>query len=311
VPPRRLLPLLAPAAIALAAGVLAGCGRTGPAPVATAGAGPRFEVVAAEGFWGSIAAQLGGPRVYVRSLVDDPGVDPHSYQPSAADARAFVASSVAIVNGLGYDPWATALLQGSASPRRTVLDVGAALRLPAGANPHRWYYPADVARMVALITAAYERTDPADAGFFAARRRAFETVALARYDALRAEIRRRYAGVPVGYSESIFQGLGEDLGLRLLTPRGYAKAIAEGTEVTARDAAQVEAQARGRRIALWVVNSQNATPDVERVTRLARARGIPVATITETPVPAHASFEQWQVAQLEGILRGLRRARGS
>ena len=49
------------------------------------------------------------------------------------------------------------------------------------------------------------------------------------YDALRAQIRRRFAGVPVGYSESIFEPLGQSLGLKLLTPSGFAKAVAEGT----------------------------------------------------------------------------------
>src|SRR6478752_957510 len=90
--------------------VLAGCGRSDPLPVAHSGVRPRFRVVAGEDVWGSIAAQLGGPRVAVSSIVADPGVDPHSYQPSAGDARAFVDASMAIVNGLGYDPWARQLL---------------------------------------------------------------------------------------------------------------------------------------------------------------------------------------------------------
>ena len=71
--------------------------------------------------------------------------------------------------------------------------------------------------MIAAITARYERLDPADASYFAARRRVLERHALARYDALRAAIRARYRGTPVGYSESVFQGLGEDLGLKLAT----------------------------------------------------------------------------------------------
>jgi len=308
-PVRRPLTLLL-SLIVFAGLALAGCGRSGPRAVAKGGSGPRFSTVAAESFWGSIAAQLGGPRVAVRSIVDDPGVDPHSYQPTAADARASTDASVAVVNGLGYDPWAGELLQASPSPRRAVIDVGTALGLPAGANPHRWYYPADVRRVIAMIVAAFDRVDPGDSAYFAARRHAFETVALARWDALRARIRARYAGVPVGYSETIFQGLGADLGLRLVTPPGFARAVSEGTDVDAADAATVEAQARDRRIALWVFNSQNATPDVERVTRLARSRGIPVATITETPTPAGATFQRWQVEELEDILHGLQRARG-
>jgi zinc/manganese transport system substrate-binding protein len=133
---------------------------------------------------------------------------------------------------------------------------------------------------------------------------------LARYDALLKQIRARYAGVPVGYSESIFQPLGEALGLKLLTPYSFAKAIAEGTEVTAQDKQAVDRQASNRQIKVWVFNSQNVTPDVQRVNELARAAHIPITTVTETLSPASDSFEQWQVAELEGLERALHEATG-
>jgi zinc/manganese transport system substrate-binding protein len=46
------------------------------------------------------------------------------------------------------------------------------------------------------------------------------------------------------------------------------------------------------------------------VTALARAHDIPVATVTETLSPAGDSFQQWQVAQLEGLARALHQATG-
>jgi zinc/manganese transport system substrate-binding protein len=127
---------------------------------------------------------------------------------------------------------------------------------------------------------------------------------------LRAQIKSRYAGVPVGYSESIFQGLGEGLGLRLLTPYSFVKAIAEGTEVTAEDKRTVDRQAEDREIKVWVSNSQNVTPDVQRVSATARAKGIPIATITETLSPPSDSFQQWQVSELEALMRALHAATG-
>jgi zinc/manganese transport system substrate-binding protein len=296
-------------ALAATLGVL-GCGRSGPAAVGHSGSGPRFVVVAAENFWGSIATQLAGGRASVRSIIVDPSTDPHSYQPSAGDARVMTSANVAIVNGVGYDDWAEQLLQGSPSAGRAVLNVGELLALPQGANPHRWYYPADVTKVIDAIVADFDRIDPADSAYFAARSRAFSTVALAGYDRIRATIRARYRGTPVGYSESIFQGLGEDLGLRLLTPRSFAKAVAEGTDVTAGDKRTVDSQAEHRRIAVWVFNSQNVTPDVQRVNQIVRARGIPIVSVTETLSPATASFEQWQTHQLQELQRALHRATG-
>jgi zinc/manganese transport system substrate-binding protein len=295
--------------VALAA-FAAGCGSAGSPVASSAGGGSRLQVVAAENFWGSIAAQLGGAKVDVQSIIVNPATDPHSYEPTPKDARTLAGSRLAIVNGAGYDNWAAKLLEASPSSGRVVLNVGHLLGLGEGANPHRWYFPADVRSVIAAITADYERLDPAAAGYFDARRVAFETRGLARYDELRVQIRARYAGVPVGYSESIFQGLGEDLQLKLMTPYSFVKAIAEGSEVTAQDKRTVDEQAESKRIAVWVFNSQNVTPDVQRVNEIARAKGIPIATVTETLSPASDSFEQWQAAQLEGLARALHAATG-
>jgi zinc/manganese transport system substrate-binding protein len=308
-PTVRSIGMCLAAAVALA---LAGCDSSGsPSTSASAGGGAaKFEVVAAENFWGSIAAQLDGGRATVQSIIVNPSTDPHSYQPTAQDARAIADANMAIVNGVGYDEWAVQLLQASPLSGRVVLNVGDLLGLGQGANPHRWYFPADVYTVVNEIVADYDRLDPPDAAYFAQRKRLFETDSLARYNRLLHEIRARYAGVPVGYSESIFQGLGEYLGLRLLTPYSFAKAIAEGTDVTAQDKQTVDTQARDRQIKVWIFNSQNVTPDLQRVNQIVREQHIPIATITETLSPASASFEQWQVAELEGLLRALREATG-
>jgi zinc/manganese transport system substrate-binding protein len=288
--------------------LLSGCG--GAAEGGASSATGKLQVVAAENFWGSVAAQLGGTKVQVRSIITNPNTDPHSYDPTARDARTMAGAGLAIVNGVGYDEWASKLLAASPAEGRVLLDVGGLLGLKDGDNPHRWYYPADVLAVVRRIVADYDSLRPSEKPYFAQRQQAFETVSLARYDELRREIRARYAGVPVGYSESIFEGLGEDVGLKLLTPYSFVKAIAEGTEVTARDKRTVDRQAEAREIEVWVFNSQNVTPDVQRVNELARAAHIPIATVTETLAPASDSFQQWQVAQLEGLARALHEATG-
>jgi zinc/manganese transport system substrate-binding protein len=307
-PRPRAVVYLAPVAASLAIGaiLLAGCGSTGSA---SSGSG-KLQVVAAENFWGSIAAQLGGEKVAVRSIIVNPATDPHSYEPTAADARAMAGAQLAIVNGIGYDVWASRLLAANPSSGRVVLDTGSVLGLKTGDNPHQWYSPDHVHVVIDRIVADYEKLRPADASYFAQQKKTFETSGLARYDALIARIRARYAGVPVGYSESIFQPLGEALRLKLLTPYSFAKAVAEGAEVTAQDKQTVDSQVQRREIKVWVFNSQNVTPDVQRVNQLARAAHIPIATVTETLSPASDSFEQWQVAELEGIEKALHEATG-
>jgi zinc/manganese transport system substrate-binding protein len=300
---------LAPLAAIVAAGAigLAGCGSPEPNEESSFG---KLRVVAAENFWGSVAAQLGGAKVDVQSIIVNPDTDPHSYEPTAEDARTMAGAQMAIVNGIGYDEWASRLLAANPSGERAVLDVGSLLGLGQGGNPHQWYSPAHVHAVIDRIVAGYDRLRPADAGYFAQRKKVFETVGLARYNELIRQIKARYAGVPVGYSESIFRPLGEALGLKLLTPYSFAKAIAEGTEVSAQDKQTVDRQVSSRQVKVWVFNSQNVTPDVQRVNELARAARVPNVTITETLSPASDSFQQWQVAQLEGLERALRAATG-
>jgi zinc/manganese transport system substrate-binding protein len=278
--------------------LLAGCGGSSGSSSASAG---ELRVVAAESSWGSIAAQLGGSRAAVSSIVVNPNTDPHSYEATASDGVLVARSRMALVNGLGYDSWASKLLAANPSSARVVLDVGKLLGLKEGDNPHQWYSPSSVRRVIDQIVADFKRLDPKDAAYFDQRRATFESRGLAEYNRLRGEIRSRFAGVPVGYSESIFQPLGADLGLKLITPY---------TEVSAADKQTVDRQAEDHAIKVWVYNSQNATPDVQRVNQLSRAAHVPIATITETPSPASANFEQWQSVQLRSLLQALHRATG-
>jgi len=275
----------------------------------TAGGG-LVQVVAAENVWGSIAAQLGGDRVHVTSVIANPATDPHDYEPTALDARAFAGAQLVIVNGIGYDPWAPKLLGGNPVGGRLVLTVGDVVGIEPGGNPHRWYSPANVQQVIAAIVADYKRLDPKDAATFDRQRASFETKGLAAYKSEIAAIRKHYAGTPVGASESIFAPLAQALGLKLVTPDSFLKAISEGTEPTAQDVTTIDRQIARREIAVWVFNSQNSTPDVAAQVAAAKAAAIPVVALTETLSPAGATFQQWQSAQLQQLAAALHEATG-
>ncbi len=297
--------ILVVAGSTLAAITFTACGGGNPAA-----AQGKLQVVAAENFWGSIASQLGGSKVSVHSIIVNPSTDPHSYEPTAGDARTLAGAKLALVNGIGYDTWASRLLAANPVSGRTTLDVGNLLGLVDGDNPHQWYSPTSVQKVIAAIVTDYDKLDPADKTYFAAREQHFERSSLSTYNHLSAEIRTRFSGVPIGYSESIFQPLGQALGLKLLTPYSFAKAVAEGTEISAQDKETVDAQAQRGLIKVWIYNSQNATPDIQRINAICRSKHIPIATVTETLSPAGDTFEQWQVAELKGLINALHAATG-
>jgi len=269
-----------------------------------------IQVVAAENFWGSIATQLGGDRVHVTSVITNPATDPHDYEPSTVDARTIAGAQMVIINGIGYDPWAPKLIAANPVHGRVVLTVGDLVGIKPGGNPHRWYSPTNVQQMIGAIVADYTKLDPKDAAYFRTQRTRFETKGLAQYKQLIATIRRKYHGVAVGASESIFAPLAQALGLNLITPYSFLKAISEGAEPTAADKTTIDRQIAKKQIKVWVFNSQNSTPDVARITDAARKQGIPITTITETLAPASATFEQWQSAQLKALAAALHKATG-
>jgi zinc/manganese transport system substrate-binding protein len=268
-------------------------------------------VVAAEDTWGSIARQLGGAHADVTSVIANPNVDPHDYEPVPQDGATIADAQLLIVNGLGYDSWASKLAAASPSRSRIVLDVGQVIGLHDGDNPHQWYSPAAVKRVIDEITQDLKQLDPADAAAFDAQRQAYLQDGLAQYDALRNGIRTKYMGTPVGASESIFAPLATDLGLDLETPKSFLDAIAEGNEPTPKDKATVDAQLSERQVKVFVYNEQNTTPDVQALLDRARAARIATVSVTETLSPKGTTFQAWQSAQLEALEQALAGATGA
>ncbi len=306
---RRRLGVVAACAVM----VVTACGTSssgGAGSTATAGGSKKITVVAAENFWGSIAAQLGGDRVTVTSIIDNPDADPHDYEPTPTDGRAIAGAQLFMDNGVGYDPWAVKLAAANPVDGRTALTVGDLVGAKGGDNPHRWYNPDDVTKVIDEVTADYKKIDPVDAGYFDQQRASFTATTLKPYTDLIVTIKKTYGGTPVGASESIFAMLSPALGLNLLTPPAFLHAISEGTDPTAADKATIDDQIKTGKIKVYVYNNQNATPDVQRQVEEAKAAGIPVTTITETLTPAGASFQDWQVAQLESLRKALARATG-
>jgi len=204
----------------------------------------------------------------------------------------------------------TALLNANPDGARIVLTVGNLFALHDGDNPHRWYDPAEVEVVANTIAADLEKLEPSHDAYFEHQLHQFTTVGLADYHALIAQIKARYAGVPVGASESIFALQAPALGLDLVTPASFMKAVSEGTEISAQDTITGQRQITSHEIKVWIYNSQNATPEIQQLNALACRNHVPIATVAETLSPQTDTFEQCQVAQLKGIERALSQATG-
>jgi len=296
VPPLRFVALAA-----LAGLVLAACGT--PAGGSVNG---TLQVIAGENFWGSIAAQLGGSHVSVTSIVTNPNSDPHDYESSATDARAFATADYVVLNGAGYDDWGQKLLSANPSPSRKVFTVAKLLNKKPGDNEHFWYNPDWVEKVADRITADYQALDAADAGYFSQQRAAFSTALKPYHDAI-ARIRSAHNSAPVGATESIFVYMGQALGLTLVSPPEFMQAVSEGNDPPAQTVAQFQDQISHRKIKVLVYNTQTSTPVTENLKQMAARNNIPIVGISETVEPSTASFQDWQIKQLAGLEAALSR----
>ena len=275
--------------------VAAACGSGSPSSP-----GSSISVVAGENFWGSIAAQLGGSRVTVHSVVTDPNADPHEYESNTTDARAFADAALVVLNGAGYDDWGQKLLDANPNSHRTVLNIAQLLGKKPGDNPHFWYQPDYVIAITDKITAEYKVINPTDAPYFDQRHAAFKT-ALQPYMDRIAQIKSKFAGVPIGSTESIFVYMASALGLNLISPPEFMNAIAEATDPPAAAVATFHDQVNSRSIKVLVYNVQASTSVTTNLKQIAQQKGIPLVGVSETLQPAGASFQDWQESQLSTL----------
>ena len=236
-------------------------------------------------------------HVSVTSIVTNPNADPHDYESSPQDARAFATADYVILNGAGYDAWGAKLLSVNPNANRKVFTVADLLNNKAGDNPHFWYNPDWVEQVADRITADYKAMDSADSDYFTQQRAAFRTALKPYHDRI-AKIKATFPGVAIGSTESIFVYLAQALGLNLISPPEFMQAVAEGNDPPAQTVAEFHDQVAGKKIKVLVFNVQTSTNITEDLKRLATNNGIPVVGVSETLQPLDATFQEWQGAQL-------------
>lgn len=265
-------------------------------------------VTAAENVWGSIAAQIGGSHVAVTSIITNPSTDPHTFGTTPDTAVAIGTADLVVENGLGYDPFVDRVLAADPQPKRRLLNVAAALGVAhrPDANPHLWYWTARLPEVAHAIAHELSALDPADAAAFRAGELRFDRSLQPLLQTIR-QIRRRFAGSPVAYTERLPGYLLAAAGLRVVTPVGFAAALESGTDPSPQDVAAFDRQLTGHGAEVLIYNSQVVAPAAEHAKSLAQRSGVPVLGMSELLPAPHVSFQQWQLHQDRALLKALSR----
>jgi zinc/manganese transport system substrate-binding protein len=187
---------------------------------------------------------------------------------------------------------------------RRVLNVAELLGQKTGANPHFWYNPDYVNRVVTQMEQDLTSMDPKNADDY---RRQYQAVqaSLTQYQNRIQAIRQQFKGTKVAATEDIFVYVANAAGLDLISPPEFMGAVAEGIDPPIQSVIAFQNQIKSKEPVLLVYNHQTVTPLTESIKRMATAEGIPIIGITETIQPPDASFENWMDAEIAALQNGL------
>jgi zinc/manganese transport system substrate-binding protein len=263
-------------------------------------------VLAVENFYASLVNQLGGQCVSTATILSDPDADPHEFQPSAGDVRAYQGAQLVVENGLGYDDFSDKILA-TLGQQPVLVKAGDVVGLQVGANPHVWYSAGYVDQIRAAIVTSLKQLDPGAGAYFDAQSSALDQE-FTTYHGLINQIASQYGGTPVGATESIFVDMAYTTGLNLVSPAEFMQALSEGNDPSARDIATFQDQIQNHRIKVLVYNTQTVTSLTEQLKALAQQNNIPSVGVSETMPLGAQTFQGWQASQLELLRQALQKA---
>ena len=282
---------------------LSACTGTGALSIAGSPATGTISVVAAENFYGDIVQQLGAGHVSVVSILSDPNIDPHEYESSVQNGIAVSKAQLVIQNGDGYDTWMDKLLSAAPNPNRIDLVAANLAKTKLADNAHVWYGLDNIQTIAGAITAALEKIDPAHKAAFEAALTAFDQSLLPLQQKI-DELKSKYAGTPVGLTETIFLYQTGPIGLKVLTPFEYEKAIAEGNDPPADTVVTANNQINQHLVKVLIYNVQTVTPLTTNLQNAAKLNNIPIVPVSET-MPQGKTYQAWMLDQLNALQKAL------
>jgi zinc/manganese transport system substrate-binding protein len=262
----------------------------------------RVTVVAAENFYGDVAAQVGGDRVSAISILNSPDQDPHLFETSPSVVREIAAAQMVIYNGIDYDAWMEKILKVTPRPGRIVINVADLLHEKPGDNPHLWYDPATMPALAKALAGSLSTVDSAHTGDFGNRLKSFVASLQPMSDKI-AEIRSKYAGVPVTATEPVFGYMAAALHLTMRNER-FQLSVMNDTEPSATDLATFESDLKTNKVKVLFYNTQASDNLVRRLVQFARTAKVPVVGVTET-CPTNLSYQDWMRRELDETERAL------
>lgn len=264
-------------------------------------------IVASIDVYEDLVRAVVGDTAEVEAMVDNPAMDPHSYEATPQDRLRVEQADVLIANGGGYDPFLTRLAS-SADKEADVYQVIEGENEHADGsegpyeNEHIWY---DLSAMSGFVEDFAEHMGdlvPENAELYAqnAADMAGEIDELdERNRAIEAD------GLSFLATEPVSQFLLLDAGFEDLTEESFIAAIEHGDDVSPRLYQDALDTVAGDEIDLLAYNEQTETNQSQQIRVAAEDAGVPVLEFIETfpdDVDAYLDWMEHNITQVEDMV---------
>ena len=311
--------LLASLALAGLAIGLSGCSSTSDS------ADNRPTIVATTSVWADVASQIAGDKFNVIALIDKPSQDPHSFEASARDQLAVSESSLFIMNGGGYDEFATKLASAAEvvpfdvyenhekahgtehtdehAGEHTDEHAGEHTDEHAGEHAHghdgsdHIWYDLHVVEATALdLSKQMAVLQPENKTFFDENYKQFA----AQIEALEIKAEKLTGKLSYFEAHPLAALLFKELGFTNLTPEGFAEAEEAGLEPSPLIMKTAKDLITSGGVDFVAVNPQATSTSLEQLIKLAEENTVPVLNFDEL-LPEGKNFQEWMLSILDEI----------
>jgi zinc/manganese transport system substrate-binding protein len=268
-----------------------------------------LSIVASTNVWGDIATQVAGRligrKVVVRSFIDNPSTDPHSFEASTRDELAIAHADLILENGGGYDDFMETLRSsvGRSAHIINAVDVSGKHAVDGSLNEHVWYDLHTVAVVAARIAQFLAEHDRANAATYRANERQLAGhISVLR--GIEQRLKQEHGGEGIAITEPVPLYMVDACGLANRTPPQFSKAVEDGTDVSPRVLQQTLALFTRHEVDALVYNAQTTGPQTDQVESAATASDVPTVPVTET-LPAGKTYYSWMRGQLDVLAAAL------
>ncbi|WEV47423.1 zinc ABC transporter substrate-binding protein [Bifidobacterium sp. ESL0690] len=255
-----------------------------------------INVVASINQWGSLAKEIGGSDVNVTSIVNTVSVDAHDFEPQTTDMTKLQKAEIVVVNGAGYDNWASK----SIAKGTTSVSAATAVGASTGDNPHLWFSKDARKATATELEDAFAKARPAKAKQFQARLKTWKANETKLEDSMK-EFSQKHKDATYGATEPVAYYLMDDLGFTDKTPKGYTQAISSEGEPAPSDLQKFQHLISGRDVNLLINNTQEASNTTNLLTGTAGRTEVPVVDVSEQMPQDQTTLTGWITALMEKI----------